>query len=539
MTRNNSLRIGTTKSPHRILDYWASYPPTNIQIEINSFLQRISIKDMEIFYEENEKNEVVRNTVTYNIYPDAKWSDGKNLTSRDYEFWLRIKKNPKVPLFIREPWNNANFKYLSEKSFQLTFEPAYLFVEKTAPLAAPLHKLNDSWVKTEKLIQDSNDSTTIRYFWEEWLNSFTLPDCEDIVSNGLFQIHSWEEDNIVLTRNEKNQNNTTKEKDYNSINTIEYKFYKNIEQMQALINQDELDVISAPDLTVDILRYISSDKKNDFKVEMDSTYAWEHIDLNLFPNSNSNLLNKSIRQALLYSIDKKRIMKDLYNGEGDTSDSFVHWSSELFDTNIKKYNYSPRKSLNLLESEGWKINKDGILEKNGHEMTFRFSTTEGDYVRNIVQSIIVENFRTIGIKINVENLPTEYLLSKNFLHRGSEGSFELLMFAWVEDPTYEKGELYTAQNSNGQNIPTIYNDFDGQNINGWENVEYTKLFKQAQNTFDKHERNRIFCEMQKIWAEELPSLPLFYRQNIRVINKSLHGFSSNLNERNLNAIYWK
>lgn len=122
---NNSLIIGASQEPVNILDPWRTNN-LGIATEINGFMTA------RLVYLDNEGDlvpeiatrvptqangdyklvkdaagKVVRNSVTYTIRPDARWSDGTPITSRDFAFWLRMVSDERVPVPTRDPWDRA------------------------------------------------------------------------------------------------------------------------------------------------------------------------------------------------------------------------------------------------------------------------------------------------------------------------------------------------------------------------------------------------------------------------------------------------
>jgi peptide/nickel transport system substrate-binding protein len=51
---------------------------------------------------------------------------------------------------------------------------------------------------------------------------------------------------------------------------------------------------------------------------------------------------------------------------------------------------------------------------------------------------------------------------------------------------------------------------NGQNYAGWQNAEADQLMEAARQITDEAERKALYAQFQTIFAEELPSLPLFH-----------------------------
>jgi len=84
-----------------------------------------------------------------------------------------------------------------------------------------------------------------------------------------------------------------------------------------------------------------------------------------------------------------------------------------------------------------------------------------------------------------------------------------------EDP--ELGLFYVEQ------IPQAKDDYEGQNTSGWCSAEATQLMFDAQNVLGQESRLPYYQELQMIFAEEVPSLPLTQRIEVEVWAKDLCG----------------
>jgi ABC-type transport system substrate-binding protein len=52
--------------------------------------------------------------------------------------------------------------------------------------------------------------------------------------------------------------------------------------------------------------------------------------------------------------------------------------------------------------------------------------------------------------------------------------------------------------------------WQGTNSGGWSNAEYDRLWDAYNSTLDRAERIQQLAQMEKIYTEELPSIPHYY-----------------------------
>ena len=80
-----------------------------------------------------------------------------------------------------------------------------------------------------------------------------------------------------------------------------------------------------------------------------------------------NIPDARVRQALVYAIDRQKIVDDLLKGHGEVIDGFVSSASPYYDDSITPIPYDPEKAKELLAEAGW----DG-------SQTLRFFVNSGD-----------------------------------------------------------------------------------------------------------------------------------------------------------------
>ena len=66
---------------------------------------------------------------------------------------------------------------------------------------------------------------------------------------------------------------------------------------------------------------------------------------------------------------------------------------------------------------------------------------------------------------------------------------------------------------------------DGRNRGRYKNPRIDELTDQGRLVIDIDERKKIYSEIQKILAEELPYIFLWYPHNIVVMNERVQGFT--------------
>ena len=110
------------------------------------------------------------------------------------------------------------------------------------------------------------------------------------------------------------------------------------------------------------------------------------------------------------------------------------------------------------------------------------------------------------------------------------------MYAWVQSP---QGVPRTTLHS--KEVPSAENAWSGQNYPGYRNPAMDAALDAAERELDPAKRRALFADIQRIHAEDLPVLPLFFRVDPFVIPKQLKGVTptGHLNSSTLWIEQWR
>jgi len=216
------------------------------------------------------------------------------------------------------------------------------------------------------------------------------------------------------------------------------------------------------------------------------------------------------------------------------SNSFVVPSDIGYNDALNPWPYDPAAAAVLLADLGWSdLDGDGWLERetaDGRTIEFAMhwvATTDDFRIRT--GEILQEFLADVGIKLEVENLPGSVVFAGGYINGGSEcawrGLFEyanlggigmapagpLSSELWANDLLEDPVDAFL------ENVPRAENSFAGQNMTGWVNETFDQLRADALREFDIAKRSEIVKQMQVIFNEELPYIPL-YNQVSNVIS---------------------
>jgi peptide/nickel transport system substrate-binding protein len=96
----------------------------------------------------------------------------------------------------------------------------------------------------------------------------------------------------------------------------------------------------------------------------------------------------------------------------------------------------------------------------------------------------------------------------------------MVMFASGLEMTESPRNGYTTSG-----IPTEANGYGGSNYSGISIPRFDELTDQAEKEFDPEKQKLLWAEMQKIYATQLPQVPIYFRADAHVVPKWLKGYT--------------
>lgn len=255
------------------------------------------------------------------------------------------------------------------------------------------------------------------------------------------------------------------------------------------------------DLEPDVLPWLKQNTDADIEARQGTTF--QYIGINL---THPILKHKKVRQALAYAIDRKSIIRHLIKDLGTPATGLLSPLNWAYEGTVDQWPHDPEKAKRLLDEAGFR-DPDG----DGPQPRFKlsFKSTNLDLRRRIAEAL-KEQLLSVGIELEIRTYEWG-----TFFSDIKKGNFHLYSLAWVgiQDPDIYYQIFHSAS------VPP-----NGDNRGHYSNPQVDQLLEKGQRTMDITERKRIYGEVQRILAEDLPYIPLWWWKNVVVKTSSLQGF---------------
>mgnify|MGYP003700571927 FL=1 len=326
--------------------------------------------------------------------------------------------------------------------------------------------------------------------------------------NGPYRVAAVETGSrIVLARNEHWKGNRP------AFERVEIRAIENTSALEANLLSGSIDML-AGELGLAVDQAIAFEKRHGdrYTVLYQPGLVYEHMDVML---DNPILADRRVRQALILAVDRQAISDRLFAGKQPVADTNVHPLDWVHATDgVPTYGYEPEHAKALLEEAGWLPNPKGIrLNPKGEKLTIELMTTAGNRTRELVEQVLADYWKRIGVETRIRNEPARVFFGETVQKRRYTG---LAMFAWLSAP-----ESLPRTTLHSESIPTEANNWAGQNSTGFRNPEMDRLIDAAEIELDRDKRKALWVEMQRIYATELPAIPLYFRAEPYILPKWL------------------
>ena len=431
-------------------------------------------------------------TWKFTLLPNLKWSDGQPLNADDLDFTWKLWDNPKFAAAVTTGYNLITSADVSSDKLSITFHLKQAFAPFLAGWTdgggAPLPKhifqniAPDQILKSKENLNPSVTSGPFKMSESVTGNHYTVVRNDNyfLASKGYPYLDK------VVFRPVADQNTVLKDLQANNITSTWFIDVSKTKAYQALQNYNFVINPAASNFETMVLNF-----KN--------------------PTLANNL---EVRQAMAMAIDHQALIKTARVGQASPlctdHGAAVHPGYQP-DAPCPKFD--PAAANKLLDDHGWVKGSDGVRSKGGKRLEFKYTTTSGKPWRQADEEIIQQNFKDIGIKINVQNVPASTFFGP-FLNSGQHdlAEFENSFTYDPDDDTLIGCDAIPPPGGSGENWSFYCNQ------------QLQKLITQEQQTVDPTARQAIFNQEHQILLTQFPYIFLYSPTDPGIAKKTTHNY---------------
>ena len=400
-------------------------------------------------------------SVTFKLRTDAKFHDGKPITSADVKFSIETQKA------------NHPFK---------TSLGAVTGVE-TPDAHTVVVKLKHPHPALTLAMSTSIVPIIPKHVYGDGQNPKAHPrNIKNVVGSGAYILKEYKRAQYILL--ERNPNYFLKGRPY--MDRIIYRIIRDSSSRIIAMEQGDGHMYAFMSEVAAIARL----KKGDKLVVTDKGYAGIGPNTWLaFNTKEGPTADVRVRRAIAYAIDRKFITGQLHRGVSTPSTGPIVPGSPFYTREVETYDVNLKKAEALLEEAGHKKKADGTRL----ELTIDYLPAVPDVQQRIAEYARGQ-LKKVGIKVTVRNSPDFPTWAK----RISNWQFNMTMdlpFNWG-DPVIGVHRSYLCNN--------IKKGVIWSNTQQYCNPEVDKILEAAGQETDPAKRRALYVKFQQILADDLP-----------------------------------
>ena len=418
--------------------------------------------------------------VTFNLRPQASWSDGVPVTAADVVFTWHAIVDGKNPVVYTEGYDKIK-TIVAAGPHQVVFvlkQPfspvVYLFSEGTF-MPLPAHLLS------------------------KYSTLHNIPYDAAPIGDGPFVLKEWlHGSDLIFVPNERYWRGRP------HVREIDMKIIPNTNSQLNELRTHEIDVIDG--VSKPLVGQVSG--VSGVRVQANLQGGYRHLDF----NTHSPLLRDArVRRAIAYAIDVPKIIATIYAGYGQRGATDIppfSWAAN----DLPPTAYDPARSVRILESAGWTPGPDGIRQKNGERLSLTISTATDNLPNANAEALVSQELKAVGVDLTIKNYAGTVLFAPDGpLYTGRYDLSWIVDYVGVDPDNLAKWGCHW--------FPP-----HGSNTDFYCNPDVDRLLTEAQMTFDVNRRRQDYAAAWRLMLHDVPAMIIYWDKNVTATNTDLRNF---------------
>jgi peptide/nickel transport system substrate-binding protein len=424
-------------------------------------------------------------TWTFHLNKDAKWQDGKPVTSEDVAYTFNRILKEKQGLFIDYVKQIDKIETPDKHTVVFTTKDPSVQMLSMYVYILPKH----IW---EKVPPDETK---------------TFPN-QPAIGSGPFQAVEWKKGQYARLKV-----NPDYFRGRPKLDEIIFQFYDNDDTMVQALKNGDVDYISG--IPINLFKSL----KNQEGIETNSApdAGFTELGFNLYEptpevikefdapktsTGNPALLDPRVREAINWAIDEDALTDKVLQGEGVPGTTIVPPVLAKYHLDLDKselQGFDLGRSRQLLKQAGWEdTDGDGVVDKDGKDLELRLFVRSEDK-DSITEGQFIESwFEEAGIGLETKAISDTSLTDAIYA-----ADYDMFIWGWGSDadPDFILSVLTCDQ-------------IMGWSDTFWCNDDYSRMYDEQKEQLDLDQRADTIKEMQRVAYEDNPYIIFYYDNQV-------------------------
>lgn len=469
----------------------------------------------------------------FEIIPEAIWDNGTPVTGKDVEFTLKITLHPGLPSTYRgylsqmsgvevDPANPKKFTVFLSSFYMLSLEtlcsiailPSYHYDAANRMTSVPLSDFLDT-AKLAGMAVDPN----LKAFVDDFGQPKFSNDPNAISGCGPYRLEVMNEQGAIMVKKQNWWGDKVSDK-YPMLSAypkkLVYKVVKDDLTMENMVKNGELDLVGG---VITPTKFLEMKENDSLAAKFNFlTLGYTQFNRWLINHRNPILADVQVRRALTHIIDYDYFVNQVQRGMAVRITTPMPPNRPYYAKNLPLPDFNIAKAKEILAKAGWTdTDGDGILDKviNGQRqpLSFKMMAATSIKTNEMFANSMKETAKQAGIDLVIVSADLAVMSADT-----RSGNYDSAILGAAIYP----GQVEYYQRFHSKSLSPA-----GDNRAGYVNPKADSLIVAIRTEPDVAKRNALYLEVQQLFYEDLPEIPLFAPlQRVIISKKFVEGVES-------------
>ncbi len=425
-----------------------------------------------------------KKTMYFKLDPEARWSDDRPVTARDYIYTLTFMRSE----HIIAPWYNDY--YTREIEAVIAFDDYTIAVKSTKAVPDLYLKLGLGPIPEHYFGKLSNEFTT-RYNWAV------------VPNTGAYQISDFKKGRFIRFKRKQNWWAADKRyfKNRFNVDTVKFTVIRDFNLQWEYFKKGRLDAFG---MTLPKFWHVKSKTPVIENGYVDRIWFFndqEHPSRGLWLNQDKEIFKDGrLRQAFAHAMNVDKVINTVLRGDYFRLPQAFYGYGKYTDYTISPRLYDIDKVESLMKKAGWLRGSDGVWTKGNQRFSVKVTYSYEEHMPRLV--VLKEEALKAGIELRLEKLDPSAMFKK-FLEKQHD-------VAWMGWSTGMRPSFWQGWHSDNAHKPQT------NNITNTDDPELDALIDQYRDSLDEAERIALSLVIQNKIHKISAYVPTFMIPYVRI-----------------------
>jgi peptide/nickel transport system substrate-binding protein len=429
----------------------------------------------------------------WKIRQDARWHDGTPLTADDFVFTTTVDQDRDLPIPRNTAYNWVELVEATDpKTVRVVWSRPYIDADQffTARVVPPLpkHLLEDAY------LNDKAQFTNLGYWNQGYVGTgpFTL---REHVAGSSIVLQAFPAYPLGRAR----------------IDEIEIRVFLDLNTLVTNLISGSIDLTLGRGFTVE-QAIQARDQWRDGRLEANPR-AWIVINPQFIGPNPAIVTDLQFRRALMHGTDRQELVDSLQSGLTPVAHLYINPAFPEFkevESAVVRYEYDPRRTVQLIEGQGYTRGPDGIFRDAAGERLAVELRSNGERITEKTIIPVADAWTRLGVATEPNLVPPQRISDREYM-----ATFPGFRMMRQPNDTIQVTRLHSSA------TPLPQSRFAGSNYARYVNPEFDGLLDEFVATIAWEPRIQILRRIMRHISENLNQMGLFYDMEFILLNNRM------------------